>query len=129
MKQLLCGGLLAFLLCGCGKEQPTLSGGKPVSHWLAEAKGPDARARKRAVFKLGNVGPADVAAFPAVLAALADQDPSVRCEAIRAVVKFGPKGQVAQSKLAEMRQNDDDEQVRDFAGKALDKLKEIPTGG
>jgi len=129
MKQLLFGGLLAVLLCGCGKEQPTLSGGKPVSHWLAEAKGRDAKARKRAVFKLGNVGPADAAVLPAVLGALADQDPAVRCEAIRAVVKFGARGQVAQSKLVQMRQNDNDAEVRTIAAKALEKLKEIPTGG
>ena len=123
MKRILLGAVLATLVCGCGEKRPTLAGGKPVSYWVEAVKGSDAKLRKTAVFKLGNVGPADPAAFPTVAAALADRDPAVRCEAILAVLKFGDQARDAESRLAEMEKQDKDAKVRTSAAKALQKLQ------
>ena len=47
-----------------------MAGGKPVSHWLTALHAPDAKEREEAARKLGNVGPADAAACPALVEAL-----------------------------------------------------------
>jgi HEAT repeat protein len=114
----------SLILCfaGCTKPKTILAGGKPVSYWLHAVRDPDPRLRKQAVFKLGNVGPSEAQALPAVTAALKDPDASVRREAIHALVKFGPEAKSARPILAELRQKDRDAQVRKYAGMALEKL-------
>lgn len=117
----------ALILCvaasGCARSEPMLSGGKPVAYWVEATKAPDAKLRKTAVFKLGNVGPADPAALTAVLAALADRVPAVRCEAILAVLKFGEQAREAEPRLAELARQDPDIRVRSYAAKALAKIR------
>ncbi len=115
--------VLVALLSGCGRAKPTLAGGKPVSYWVEALRGPDAQVRKKAVAKLGNVGRANPAAFPAVRGALTDPDPAVRLEAIRAVVKFGRDAAEAVPALTELSQRDADERVRTDAQRALEKVR------
>jgi HEAT repeat protein len=100
-----------------------LSGGKSVDDWVQALAGPDARLRKTAVLKLGNVGPADPAVLPAVLGALEDRDAGVRREAILALMKYGDGARQAAPILAAMRQRDADARVRSDAAKALQRLK------
>jgi HEAT repeat protein len=113
-------GLLC--LAGCGQPRPTLAGGKPVAHWLRAVDDPDPRVRKEAVFKLGNVGPTEAEALPAVTKALKDPDAAVRREAILALMKFGADAKTAETALTEL-QHDRDSQVRSYAAKALQKLQ------
>jgi HEAT repeat protein len=108
---------------GCGKRQPMLAGGKPVGAWVQALQDPDARVRKQAAFKLGNVGPADPAALPALIGALKDPHAAVRREAILAVLKCGPAARDAGPVLLELQRNDRDAQVRGYAAQALDKLQ------
>ena len=100
-----------------------LAGGRPVSHWVEALKSPDAKQRKTAVTKLGNVGPADEAVLPALLGALNDADAAVRREAILALMKYGPGAREAVPRLTDLRQSDRDAQVRTLAAKALEKLE------
>jgi HEAT repeat protein len=111
--------VLLACLGGCGRGQPTLAGGKPVGHWVEALRSKDARVRREAVFKLGNVGPADAAAFPAVSAALGDKDWRVRREAILALTKFGPEAREAVPTLTRLRQRDPNALVRAYAAKAF----------
>ena len=120
MMRLIAAAVLAVLLAGCGKGTGPM-GGKPVSHWAEALRDPDATVRKKAVFKLGNIGSAE--AWPAVLGALKDVDPHVRAEAVQAVLKFGPQATDAMRALTELEKNDEDSQVRSLAGQALDKLR------
>jgi HEAT repeat protein len=115
--------IVALGLCGCGPSQPTQVGGKPVSYWVEALRGPDANLRKKAVAKLGNVGSADPAAWPAVVGALKDDDAQVRRAAIEAVLKFGSKSKETISQLTDMETNDPDDQVRAVAKKALGKIR------
>jgi HEAT repeat protein len=115
----------AILLSGCSKA-PTLTGGKPIDHWVKALHDPDRATRRAAVQKLGNVGPADPAAFPALLGALTDGDADVRCDVILAVLKFGPKAKDARLVLVEIGQRDPDAKVRDYAARALAKIEQIP---
>jgi HEAT repeat protein len=113
---------LILLLSGCGRP-PTQAGGKPVSHWVEALRSPDAKLRKEAAFKLGNVGDTDPTALPAVIEALKDRDAAVRREAILALLKFGPAAQEAVPTLTELRERDRDPKVRSYAAKALEKLQ------
>lgn len=121
--------LLFILVClvgGCSKAEPTLAGGKPVSHWVQALQSPDARLRKQAAFKLGNVGPADPAALPALIGALKDRDSVVRREAIMAVLKCGPAAREAIPALTDLQKNASDAPTRTSATKALEKLQSGP---
>jgi HEAT repeat protein len=115
--------VLAIVASGCSKAGPTLAGGKPIDHWIQALNDPNPNVRKTAATKLGNVGPTDPAALPALQTALNDRDGTVRCEVILALVKFGPAAKEAVPALAEMRQRDVDAKVRDYAAKALAKLE------
>ncbi len=123
MKGLVPFAVLCGLLIGCGQTQPTLSGGKPVEHWIQALNDPDARVRKEAASKLGNAGPANSAVLPALIAALKDTDAKVRCEVILALVKFGPDATEAVPDLTELQTSDSDARVRAYAAEALEKIQ------
>ncbi|HJZ91586.1 MAG TPA: HEAT repeat domain-containing protein [Gemmataceae bacterium] len=112
--------LLAAALTGCTKHAPTHAGGKPVAYWVQALDSPDAHLRREAVEKLGNVGPADPAARPAVLRALRDKDANVRKAAVVALRKFGPPDPEASGLLTDLKAHDPDPQVRSYAARALE---------
>jgi HEAT repeat protein len=114
---------LAVLLAGCKKAPQTAVGGKSVQHWVEALQAPDARLRKKAATKLGNVGKADPAVVPALIGALEDPEAEVRVEVILALVKLGPAARVAAPRLAELARDDPDEAVRACAGRALEKVR------
>jgi HEAT repeat protein len=122
--RLLIGLFLVFPLCGCGKAPPVMAGGKPVSHWAETLRAPDPRLRKKAVFKLGNIGATEAMAFPALVKALSDSDARVRCEAILALVKFGAHAKEAIPDLTAVQQADRDAKVRNYAGRALARIRQ-----
>ena len=112
--------LFLLSLCGCTPAPDT---GKRVQHWLETLRSPDARQRKEAAFKLGNLGLTDPETIvPALTAALKDNDAAVRCEVILALPKCGPAAKDAAASLRELQRKDPDAKVRDYAGQALDKI-------
>lgn len=112
--------ILLLSLNGCAKAQPTMAGGK----WASVLHDPDANVRKKAAFTLGNIGPSDPAVLPALIGALTDADAGVRCETILALLKYGPAAKEAIPELTQVQEKDRDPKVREYAAKALDKLKE-----
>jgi HEAT repeat protein len=81
-----------ILLAGCGRDagpKELYFSGEPVTHWLSAARSPDPKVRKKAIDVLGNVGPADPAAIPALAEAVRDKDPAVRDAAVLALSKIG----------------------------------------
>jgi HEAT repeat protein len=123
MRRVVLTAVLAAAVAGCGPATPTLSGGKPATHWVEVLKDPNEKERKKAAFELGNVGPTDAAAYPALKEALKDAAPAVRSEAIKALVKFGARAKDALPDLKEMEQNDPDAGVRGDAGQLVRKLE------
>jgi HEAT repeat protein len=120
------GALCVFILAaGCQRDEgpPGLYfSGEPVSHWVEAAKSPDPKVRKKAVDVLGNVGPADPAAIPALIAALKDKDPNVRDAAVLGLSKIGPP---AADGLPALRvaMNDPNPTVRAHAATAVERVR------
>jgi len=114
-----------FLLAGCsGKNEPVMSHGKPVAHWLEELKKSDPQARKKAVVALGHVGKADDAVIPALISVVTeDQNSAVRNEAILALLNIGTDAKDAVDALTQA-QNDKDSTIRSNATKALERIRE-----
>ena len=113
---------LVLLTVGCHKAQPPMAHGKPVGEWVEALRDPDARARKKAVTVLGNVGAADPAVVPALAGAVRDSDAAVRAGAALALLKIGPAARDAEPALAEA-QNDQDPAVRQYAARALERVR------
>ena len=110
------------LAAGCGPAAPTLAGGKPVSHWVDALRDADPKKREEAVEKLGNVGSADPAAFPALVGALKDPSARVRGAAILRIGNGGPAAKAAVPALQDLKDHDSDAGVRDYAARALTRL-------
>jgi HEAT repeat protein len=116
--------LLSLGLAGCSdRPKATLIGGKPLSHWLAELHDKDVKKRKAAATHVGDVCASDPTAMSALIEALKDPDPGVRCEVLVALTRSGHAASEAAPKIAEMQQKDSNEQVRKFAAKALEKIR------
>jgi HEAT repeat protein len=123
MRPTLLTAIAALALGGC-TGQPTPEAGVRVGHWVEALRAPDAKLRKEAAFKLGNLGLTDTErVVPALTGALRDVDAAVRREAIMALLKCGDRGKDAATAIAELEQRDPDPQVRIYARKALKKLR------
>ena len=114
--------LVPLAMIGCGQSTPLATHGKPVSHWVEVLRGPDAKARKKAVIALGHVGTADPAVMPALIGALKDRDATVRAEAVLALLNLGPAAKDAIPALEEATK-DKDAKVRGYAVKALERIR------
>jgi HEAT repeat protein len=112
----------AAMFIGCGKSDPPLADGRPISHWIQAVKDPNEKLRLEAIAKLGNVGNTDPEVLPILIAALKDRDLKVRCEAILALVKYGPGADAAIAPLAAIQSLDSNPKVREYAAKAVQKL-------
>ena len=119
--------LAAVLAAGCGNSPsvPTAKyfSGQPVEHWLGEIKTGDAKARKRAADVLGNVGPTDPAALPALIASLADKDAGVRAAALLGLSKNGPAAADALPRVRVLANSDPSPLVRRYAQLAAEQLQ------
>ena len=115
---------LAGLAAGCHRDAvPTARyfDGQPVSHWLEAVKSPDPKTREKAVDVLGNVGPADPAAIPALTGAVRDKDAAVRDAAVLALSKIGPPAAAALPALQEATK-DPNPAVRTHAATAVERV-------
>jgi HEAT repeat protein len=112
MRRVLLTAVLGAAVAGCGPAQPSLSGGKPATYWVQALKDPNDKERKKAAFELGNVGPTDAAAYPALKEALKDAAPAVRSKAKDALPD-----------LKELEQNDLDAGVRGDAAQLVRQLE------
>jgi HEAT repeat protein len=112
-----------LLFGGCKEASVPVTSGKPISYWVKATTDADPKARRDAVFKLGNTGSADVSVMPALIAALKDPDSHVRCEAILAIMKTKSPPDNAVASLKDMQTHDSDAKVRDYAAKACKKIQ------
>jgi HEAT repeat protein len=121
-----CFTALALFVAGCSRssEGELHYGDKPVSHWLKAMDSPDAKERKKAADVLGNVGPSDPAAIPALIKALDDSDAKVRDAAVLALSKLGRVAEKAADALDGLK-SDPDRSVRQHAIQAAKRVRGI----
>jgi HEAT repeat protein len=117
---------LAVVVGGCGEAPPLVVHGKPVAHWVEMLRDRDARARKRAVEALGQVGAVDPAVVPALTEAVRDRDTAVRGAAVLCLLRIGPAAAEAAPALHEVAHKDRDAKVRGYAAAALERIQAEP---
>ncbi len=113
-------------LVGCSRTKaPTEKyfSGQPVAHWLEAVRSPDVKDRKHAVEVLGNVGPADPGAIPALIVALADKDARIRESAVLGLSKIGAPAKDAIPTLTDLKARDPDARVRAAADRAITQVQ------
>ncbi len=116
--------VLALLVAGCGETAShTTVGGRDASAWIKALNDPDAKLRRQAVLKLGNVIADNPAAAEALETALKDADPLVRFDAVLAVFKDPVPRPSVLLALESMSLSDPDQKVKEAAAKALVKIK------
>jgi HEAT repeat protein len=93
------------------------------SKWAETLHHPDRKLRRKAAFTLGNIGPSDPVALPALLEALGDKDAGVRCEVILALLKCGRESEETIPAITKLEQQDADLKVRRYALQALQSLR------
>ena len=117
--------MLAASALGCsrtGVPKENYFDGKPVEHWLDTIKSSDAKSRKKAADVLGNVGPVDPRAVPALIEAVKDRDARVRDAAVLGLSKIGPPASAGAAALEEATK-DNDPTVRSHTATALERVR------
>ena len=119
------GIVVLAALAGCSRPPagPVLSHGHAAAEWVETLRGPDVKARRKAVTALAHLGAGEPAVVPALIAAVKDNDAAVRAEAILALVKIGPPAKDAVPVLTEALK-DPDAKVRQYAEKALTRVQQ-----
>jgi HEAT repeat protein len=117
--------IISLSVFGCrGNEGPKEKyfSGKPIDYWLEAVKKPALKTRMKAADVLGNVGPIDRRAIPALIDAVKDRDARVRDAAILGLSKIGRPAASAESVLQEATK-DKDATVRSHALTALERVR------
>ena len=117
--------MLSLFLVGCSRTdvpKEKYFRGEPVEHWLEAIKSLDPKTRKKAADVLGNVGPVDPRAVPALIEAVKDRDSKVRDAAVLGLAKIGTLASSAESVLEEATK-DKDPTVRTHATTALERVR------
>jgi len=117
--------MLSVVMAGCSRSdvpKEKYFSGQPVEHWLEAIKSPDPKTRKKAADVLGNVGPVDPRAVPALIEAVKDRHARVRDAAVLGLSKIGPPASSAESVLEEATK-DKDLTVRTHAARALERVR------
>jgi HEAT repeat protein len=116
--------MAVLILAGCSGSPEAAYADKPVSHWLKAMESPDVKERKKAAEVLGNVGPSDPAAIPALIKALDDNDAKVRDAAVLSLSKLGRVAEKAADALDGLK-SDPDRSVRQHAVQAAKRVRGI----
>ena len=82
-------------------NQP-VSGGRPLSQWIADLKAAAPQTRNAAAYEIAGMGPPAAAAVPALIQALDDPEPSVRFPVTVALMEIGPAAKAAVPRLQQM---------------------------
>lgn len=107
---------------GTNGPEPTARG-RPLSEWIAELKAPAPSTRNAAAYEIAGLGPAAVAAVPALIEALDDPVPAVRFPVTVALGEIGPAAEAAVPKLLQVMEEDFNDEVAAAARRAVRRIK------
>lgn len=101
------------------KPQEPVSDGRTLSEWIADLKGLAAQTRNAAAYEIASMGPAAVAAVPALIAALDDPVAAVRFPVTIALLEIGPAAKAAVPRLVTMVDEEINDEIAASARRAL----------
>lgn len=95
------------------------SHGQTLSQWIADLKGLAPQTRNAAAYEIAGMGPAAVAAVPALIEALDDPSPAVRFPVTVALGEIGPGAKAAVPRLQQMVEQELNDEIAASARRAL----------
>jgi HEAT repeat protein len=101
------------------KTNEPVSGGRPLSEWIADLKGLSPQTRNAAAYEIAGMGPAAAAAVPALIEALDDPIPAVRFPVTVALMEIGPAAKAAVPRLQTMMDEEINDEIAASARRAL----------
>jgi HEAT repeat protein len=104
-----------------GDREP-VSEGRPLSAWIAELKAPAPQTRNAAAYEIAGMGPAAVAAVPALIEALDDPVAAVRYPITIALLEIGPGAKAAVPRLLQMMEEEINDEIAASARRALKRI-------
>jgi HEAT repeat protein len=105
-----------------GKVQEPVSSGRPLSEWIADLKGLSPQTRNAAAYEIAGMGPAAVAAVPALIEMLDDPVAAVRFPATVALMEIGPGAKAAVPRLRTMVDEEINDEIAASARRALKRI-------
>jgi len=108
------------------KSQEPVSNGRSLSEWIADLKGLAPQTRNAAAYEIAGMGPAAVAAVPALIVTLDDPIAAVRFPAIIALMEIGPAAKAAVPKLQQMEEEEINDEIAAAARRALRRIQAEP---
>jgi HEAT repeat protein len=101
------------------KAGEPVSGGRPLSEWIADLKGLSPQTRNAAAYEIAGMGPAAAAAVPALIEALDDASAAVRFPVTVALMEIGPAAKAAVPRLQTMMDEEINDEIAASARRAL----------
>jgi HEAT repeat protein len=117
--------VLSTALAAQSKPGPTsepVSDGRPLSAWIADLKAPAPQTRNAAAYEIAGLGPAAVAAVPALIEALEDPVAAVRYPVTIALLEIGPGAKAAVPRLVQMMEEEINDEIAASARRALKRI-------
>lgn len=99
-----------------------ISEGRPLSAWIADLKEPAPQTRNAAAYEIAGMGPAAVAAVPALIEALDDPAAAVRYPVTIALLEIGPGAKAAVPRLLRMMEEEINDEIAASARRALKRI-------
>jgi HEAT repeat protein len=98
------------------------SSGRPLREWIADLKGLSPQTRNAAAYEIAGMGPAAVAAVPALIEALDDPSAAVRFPVTIALMEIGPAAKAAVPRLRTMMDEEINDEIAAAARRALRRI-------
>lgn len=104
------------------RSKEPVSSGRPLSEWIADLKALAPQTRNAAAYEIAGMGPAAVAAVPALIETLDDPIAAVRYPATVALLEIGPAAKAAVPRLQQMMEEEINDEVAASARRALKRI-------
>lgn len=105
------------------KAREPVSSGRTLSEWVEDLKAPAPQSRNAAAYEIAGMGPAAVAAVPALIAALDDPIAAVRFPVIVALMEIGPAAKASVPRLQQMEEEEINDEIAAAARRALKRIQ------
>jgi len=105
------------------KAAEPVTHGRPLSEWIADLQEPAPQTRNAAAYEIAGLGPAAVAAVPALIEALDDPSAVVRFPVTVALGEIGPAAVAAVPRLRQMMEEEINDEIAAAARRAIKRIK------